>query len=316
MPNFINIRQYNDYDKGILAIEVDDGPAGNYTHWMPLFMRIAHKYTQWYPYGNRTVVGCSALNTAAIGGSSRMSVSQLQALHRYGWEMMSHGTNHVGVGSHELNQASNAGDTVLAVSKAGWGTEGTGRTYKISDGISSEDFTLSQVVRYGISSDDGEFHSASPLQNSYGVGAVVRMTDATAELILKNCRDTVDGWVGIGECAHHVYTYHHQDEQSEVWAAEYFKSARGKPSTPLDVDGEVNLYSIPSKQISSSTNVNDIYTLLDAIALSDDILVLYGHGETDDAMMTLLENIIVYALEHGIRIMTHDKALKAKGLIT
>lgn len=307
------------YNKGILVIESDDSAVGDFTHWLPWFIKIGQKYCNFYPYGNRTVVGCSAVNTSTVGHTGRMSVAQLKTLYRRGWELLSHGDVHIGIGGHTLKTEAEAGDTQITVSAAGQAERDLGfndREYTITDidGITQETIKVISAVRGVSSGSDGDFILENPLQNNYSIGSVVQITEAEADLILGVTKTQITGWVG--NCKHHVYAYHHRNEQSDVWVQKYYKSARGNPQTWIDVNGEINLYSLPSQLISPTTNTDVVLNLLDEVSLNDGILIVYGHGETSNEMYNFFKIIIKYAFDKGIKILTHDQALREKNLIT
>lgn len=305
------------YNTGILVIESDDGAVGDYTHWLPWFIRLGQQYNQFYPYGNRTVVGCSAVNTSVIGHGGRMNVAQIKTLHHRGWEILSHGTVHVGLGAHTLTSSANSGDTQITVSAAGQAERDLNvydRKYTISNGEKQEIVTVTSVTRGASSASDGQFHLADPLSNSYSAGAEVQMTQEEMNLILGDAKDAIAEWVG--DCKHHVYTYHSYNSQSHILVANYFDSARGNPQTWVNPSEVTSLFPLPSQLISPTTNPEVVCGLLDEVSSKDGILIVYGHGETDSEMLENLDIIITYALDKGVKIMTHTQALSAVGLTT
>ena len=307
--NFQPIKKIDDYHLGgYLVIQSDDGRLGDHSHWLPWFRGIMQKYTQFYP--SKLVVGCTGVNSGEVG-INRMTVDQLKDLHRSGWEMLSHGRYHHGVGGHTLMENAVQGESEIVAYRVGWA--GNNMEYTLSDGVNSEIVKVTGTSAFSGGSGSGIFHLETSITNNYASGSVLQMTDAEATTLLQGCQEDVESW-GM-PCKHHIYTYHHQNAQSHVWTESFFDSARGNSQTWINPETTNNLFRLSSKLITTNTDPTEIHSLLDQTSQNDGVLILYGHGETDDVMRDLFEDIVDYAITHGVKIVTHDQALKLTGLI-
>lgn len=312
--NFVNPKTIK-YDKGLLVIDSDDGNAGDYNYWLPVTLKTASKHSQWI--GNPTVVINPAINTATIGTPGKMTVEQLIELRdKYGWEMLSHGRHHVGLGAMELYEAATAGQTALTIRGAGQIRVEGGYTYEIYEGNTRE---IIKFVSPEVKSSTYSIHTMNletPLVNSYTTAARILLTDESAHDLLQGCIDDLASW-GF-DCKHHVYTYHtgsqHQFiEKSVGWIDNYFTSGRGRILLQANQKNDIQLPNLIS--MSMGNTLTQIDTVLDETAATDGLFIFYGHGEGTSSVLNKLEYLIDGALSRGIRIVTRTEALKRWGLM-
>lgn len=310
--NFVDPRTPR-YDKGVLVIESDDGYAGDYNAWLPLFQRLKNKHSQWV--GSNTVVGNSAILTATIGQSDKMTVDNLRELVDNGWEMLSHGRYHVGLSELEITENAPIGSSKLTIKGAGQIRVESGYTYRLYEGNQEE---IIKPILPKITSGTFNIETVnleSPLKNSYTSSARMQLTDASYEHLLQGCIDDLNSW-GI-DCKHHVFTYHagsqHMYSQKSVdEVAKRFISGRGQSgATQVPMNAElVNL-----KCQLNTMSRTQIDTTLDDVATNDLLFIYYGHGELSLNILDDLEYLVDGALSRGIRIMTRTNALKHYGLM-
>ena len=301
------------YNKGVLVIDSDDGNIGDYSAWLPLFKRVASKYSDWA--NTNCVVGVSAINTADIGDSDKMTVEHLQELVDNHWELVSHGRYHTGLGKMEVVSDVSANSTTITIRGAGQIRVEAGYTYNITEGTTTEVIKPISPTTTSNTFSEVEMTLESPLQNTYTTNATIELTDSSLNTLLQGCIDDLNNW-GF-DCYHHVFTYHagsqHQFSQRSVDAvSNLFVSGRGKSGATNEV-GTVDLSNLRC-QLNNITD-SEVDTILDDVALNDKLFIYYGHGETSQSVLDKLEHLIEGALSRGIRIMTRTGALKHYGLM-
>ena len=293
------------YNDGAIIIEIDDGMMGSYSHWFPLCRRLARKYSQWRFFN--PVVCCPAINTASIDTSNTyMKSVQLQKLYANGWEMLSHGKNHVGLGEHSITSEATLGQSTIYVNNASYLSGSVGYTFRIWEGETEENIILNTVNR-----DDNYITVTQPLQNTYSTSAKMSMAESSLVTALQGCIDDLSAW-GI-PCNNHVYAYHAgsqylYNEAAVTKVRALFDSARG-------YSGDYNT-STTDNHLMKSRLINDtlteatVDTILNNTASNDYVTIFYGHGEVSVEVLSILEYIIEGALNRGIRILTRSKALE------
>lgn len=293
------------YVAGAIIIEIDDGFAGAYSHWFPLCEKLAYAHNQWSCLN--AVVCCPAINTVSIDSSHNyMTHAQLQELSINGWEIMSHGKAHTGIGEFSLTAEALAGQKVITLDNVSNLGNVSGYTFKITEGETTEEVFIVTIDGVGKT-----VTVASNLVNTYSTNAKFSMTVASMETLLQGCIDDLAVW--DIECRHHVYAYHtgsqHQyNAEAVAKVKDIFDSARGG-------SGDYNT-STTDKHLMKSRLLNDdlteatINTILDATLANDCVTIFYGHGETTNLRLAQLEYLIEGAFTRGIKILTRSEALE------
>lgn len=306
--NFVKPRTPQ-YNKGLLVIESDDGYVADYSVWLPRAKQKIQEHSQWI--NSQCVVANSAVNTDTIGNDGMLSISNLHELIGNGWEILSHGKYHTGLGKLEVTEGVSAGATSLKVRGAGQIRIEALYDYQITEGDKSE------IIKF-IAPDPptGTFSEeymelAQPLINNYTIAATIELTDESAHDLLQGCVDDLKSW-GIN-CKHHVFTYHtgsqHQFSQKAInWINEYFMSARGQSGSTNDISS-IDLNNLKCL-LSTSASLTQLADLLDDTALNNKLFIYYGHGETSESALNKLDYLIDGALNRGIRIVTRSKAIE------
>lgn len=292
------------YASGAIVIESDDGTANVYVRWFPICRKLAIAHNQW---SNLNAVSlCPNVNTATINSAGRMTSAQLVELAANGWEIMSHGKTHTGLGAFTLTAEAAAGQKIITLDNVGYLGATAGYTYKIVDGETIEEITIASIDSVGktITTDNN-------LVNTYGIGANVSLTDASMETLLQGCIDDLAVW-GI-TCENHVYSYHsgsqHQyNAEAVAKVGTIFNSARGVSgdyNTPA-----TNKFLMKSRLMNGAALTDaTIDTILDHTLANDEVTIFYGHGETSALTLHQLEYLIEGAFTRGIRILTRADAL-------
>jgi hypothetical protein len=313
--NFINPANFINpvtpiYNKGCLVIESDDGYASQLTHWHPIFKQKSQEYyNQWA--GHNSVVGCIAVNSQDIGNNRLLNLVQLRELRDFGYEILSHGRYHVGLGVYSITAKANSGQKRIDMDGTAQIRVNAGYSYKISDGVNSEN-----IIPAFTDANAGYMLATDNLQNTYEIGSLVQLTDESAEDLLQGCIDdlTVLGF----NVKNHVYAYHsgsdgtYFSEKALTWVGEYFVSGRGKIGLVDPQNADLRAL----KSILNTTVTREqIEEYLDTIAENNWLMIFYGHSETDSYYLEMLKYLIDGAFSRGIRITTRQKALEIMKLI-
>lgn len=313
MPNWVvpNKKPIG-YGRGLLVIESDDGNHGDYSRWFPMFKEISHEYSQFYPY-NLVKAVCN-VNSATIGDNGgerlKMSVDNLKALEKYGWEIANHGRHHVGLGAQPVLEDVSVGASTIKIPRVHHIIEHQGKdhrgiyTYRIFDEVNSETFYVNDGDR-----KLEEIYISKPLEYSYGTNAKVQMTDETAELILKGGRDDVRSW-GL-QCNNYAYPWHSGanidiSDRAMDWVVEHHDSGRG-------YQGILNRTSYDIRRLNSyaeGINVSIFDSLLDATQADNNVLILFGHGDHERTRLGIMEYVAREAMRRGMKIMTRRELLE------
>lgn len=301
------------YSKGYLVIDSDDGNAGDYFYWMPLLRRLAIKHNQWV--GEKTVVMCPAVHSSLINTSNKLTVEQLKEMVEFGCEVLSHGKHHTGIGTLEVSSAVSNGSNQIEIYGSGQIRVEAGYEYRLYEGTTEEvvKFISPNLANntYGTTLMTLE----SPLINSYSTNARVELTESSLEDLLQGCIDDLKT-MGF-DCSHHVYTFHsgsqHTYNQKAVdFVSQIFRSGRGSYQLSPNTKDSLQLSNL--KCISPASSYEQIDSVLDATALSDGLMIFYGHGEGVESVLDRLEYLIEGALSRGIRITTRSDALSRMGV--
>lgn len=290
---------------GTVVIESDDGMDGDYTNWLPIFLRKKGQYLQWFPSPHLTFV--PDVNTAIIGQTGRMTSANLQTLNSYQFEIMSHGRHHAGVGKYALLANAESGAAILQVAGTNLGFDGSFEMYdyKIYDD--------SHVEYFSITAKNGNAISISPaLSNSYIVGeAFVELTESSMRELLQGAIDDL-AELGI-QCDGYVYTFHsgsqHDYNQNAVdLIMTLYSSARGVLGG-ANYQGD-DLWKLKAQGLSDALPYETIDSILNTASSTDAIAIFYGHGEKTAAIQARLEHIIDGCMSRGIKITTRREAVK------
>lgn len=299
-----------EYGKGVLVIDSDDGLKGDYTHWYPLCLKLDREYSSWTT--TQVAKFCPAVVTSHVGGQSQMNYEQLKELHDKGFEVQSHGRNHISIGALPLAESVSNGDTEIIVHAPGTLLLGLGDyEFKIFEGTSEEILDIVNVSEESFY--EAPIYLGTPLTKNYTTNARVQLTDESAYDLLQGCIDDLDEQ-GI-DIQHHVYTYHsggvrHVGGNTFDWIDEYFDSGRGRTSeSGINTKGNINWLNLISV-LNAQTTIAQMESSLNEISQTDGLLVFYGHGETDDHNMVLLETLIRMALEKGVRVLNKTEAYR------
>lgn len=295
------------YLKGAIVIESDDGLIGDYTHWSPLFLKKKREHSFW---NYNTVPFCPAINSATIGESGRMRLTHLQKMNAWGWELNSHGKYHSSVAAHTVSALVASGQNRIDMKAAGTVQIPGNFEYEITDGVNTETFIVTEKSGSTSYLDDGYILIDRNLVNSYGLDAIVRMSNVGLTALYQGCVDDMVAW-GF-ECKNHVFTYHFgsqylYNQMAIDKAAEIFISARGASGDYNDAN--TNKYILKSRLLNDSLLLTTIDSILDQVALNDNVVVFYGHAETNAIRMSQLAHLVDGAIGRGIRILTQTEAV-------
>ena len=296
-------------NKGYLIIESDDSNIGDYTHWFPMMEKLKLKNTQWT--GNGSVTCCFNANTGVTGERNKVTDGHLVDLQKHGYDIHAHGTHHIGLGRVTLRKEAKTGDTELffnTVFNTGiFHGEPIGYpfTYRLINGNDEEVVKLTSH-----NNDDRKVTIETALSKSFPSGSYF-------ELSVQGRKDLVEGCIadlralGI-EPKHygfpyHAASYHNVNPPAVDYVNTLFETARGR------YDGDNPLHNIQwsnleSTAIRPTTELSEVDYWLDRCAERDQLLILFGHGESDENTLACLERAITGAWERGITILSRDRA--------
>lgn len=291
---------------GYLVIESDDGKVEDYTYWLKLTNKIAQEYSDFYP--PKCVVVCPNVNTGRFGDEGFLDYDKVKELQWYGWEIMSHGRFHIGLGKHPFTQNVNAGGTRIYLTDAGYIGHMGGTTnyiWKIVEGEKTENVVVSVATTNYIDIQQ-------PLINSYTTNATIQLTTDSIYSLLNECKnDLTEHGIKVSS---HVYTYHagsfhHVNEEAINIVRELFISARGS-TTAINNPLTADLHNLKALLINDSLTENTIDTNLQIAKENNHVMICYGHGESGGIAYQRLEYLIRKALTMGIKIITRNEAVK------
>lgn len=293
--------------RGMLVIESDDGTIGDYQHWHPLLQQRKQK-SQWYPF-TYPVVACSAVNSDKIGTAGHMSVAQLHELESAGWEIMNHGANHAGLGLHRLQDAVPAGTTIIRVSLAhSFNPKYDYRIVSESTGI-AETVKMKSLVSLDSSTNIGEVELMSPLVNNHVQQAFLELTPESRELEINGGLDALLGW-GL-DVKHYVNPYH-------FWYSTTLNKIKERHLSTRTFNGTLATNTLPVPDLYKLTsNLDGVFSeanvipFIDKIYEEDSVGIIYGHGYAY-TKGSVLDKLIVYAIDKGVKIVTRDEAYQKK----
>lgn len=300
--NWVEPRTPPAFGKGRLVIQDDDGNIGAYTHVFGMTQRKDRQYNSWR--GFQVVPFCPAIVSSYIGQSNMMSVQHLHAIVNAGGEILSHGRTHTGLHPHYTTAEIPAGSTVIPIDSVGRSLHAY--EYTITGGGNSETFL--RVGRSpGSATTNGELYTATPLVHGYPIGSEVRVTEAGMYQELQGCVDDLATW-GI-DCRHHVWPWNQSDQVMRDFASTIFESACGAGNPPLNIPGDIDLYNLNRRNLTSMSYA-DIDELIQLVIDTDGVGIVYGHGETSASSQDKLAYLIDKAISQGVRIVTHSEAVK------
>lgn len=277
-----------------------------------MFEGLGQKRTQFHNPNHKCklVRGCSAINTNTIGTANKMTLNNLLGIvEDYGWEVLSHGHDHLGLGRHTTTAQSES--TSINVKWAGMIKPGMGYDYQIWNGTTSEVLNIDNVNAPGGSYGDGTINLYTPLVNVYPSGSFISLTDASIHKLLGDCVNHIVAW-GLTTQGH-VYTWHagSQDAPNPLattFVSSYFEHGRGQDTAHNNQNSPVlNLH---SQLINDSTTLESIDDLLNFNAENDCVTIFYGHGETNTALLAKWEYIVNGAFNRGIKILTRSESIE------
>lgn len=291
--------------RGMLILESDDGRRGDYTHWRPLLKTKAQR-SQWYPF-RFPVAACTAVNVDTIGNPDRMTRTELEALVADGWEMLNHGANHAGLSFHRTRRAATAGETVIRVSVAH--TINTKYEYQIK----SESTGATELFRIAsVGTVDGnseaEVTLQAPLVNNHVTSALIELTPASMEAEINGGLQTLRSW-GF-EVNHYVNPYHYWYATTLNKIKEQHLTSRSADTAwtnPLPIP---NLHRMQGALDGTFTDAQ-IKPFIDQLHSEDSIGIWYGHG-FEYQRGGMLDKLVDYAIDKGVRIVTRHEAYQKK----
>lgn len=296
-------------NKGYLIIESDDNNIGDYTHWYPMMEKMKLKNSQWA--GNGAVTCCFNVNTGVTGEQNKVTVEQLVDLYKHGYHIHAHGRYHIGLGRVTLRQEAKSGDTELllnTVSNTGifhGKPLGYPYTYEL---INGNDRQIVKLIAHD--NDNRKVTIQTALTKNFPSGSYFQLSRASMVDLVEGCIDDLRE-LGI-EAKHYAFPYHAASYYNlNPSAVEYvnslFKSSRGR------YDGDNPLNNIPwdnleSTAIRPTTELSEVDYWLDRCVDRDQLLIFFGHGESDKNTLACLKHAINGAWERGITILSRNKA--------
>ena len=179
-------------------------------------------WTKAYPiHQEKGVPAVAAININGMEGPSGILPHQLREMQDAGWEIASHGLNHLAFYSTDLTQDANTGDTKLYIEYLS--PIKVGYVYRVwDDNAGPENVTVT-----GTGSDDnGNYVTIeNGLANSYQVsdGAVLKIHEDYAYKELyesKRILSEMDLRIGA-----FVYPYNSENPEARVWVSHFYRAA-------------------------------------------------------------------------------------------
>lgn len=299
MPEFRRIRKPKEHISGYVVIHSDDGKITDWTHWQKLFSEKNAKYNQW---GKTVVPFCPAVNTNNINSrSSYMNDKQLREIIRLGGEVMSHGRYHIGMLPHSTTADVVSGSTEIPVNRINRVLNKEPVEYEISGGGNTETFIV-----VGSDQASGIIYTEKTLTHSYPAGSEVKATYNTAVVEWGGAIEDLAGW-GI-EVKNHVYPWNENDERMRTWAYDFFESASGSDTVPINYKGQ-DIMNIKRRDITGMSQQLILETI-DEAKNTNGIAIFYAHGNTDQNTMSKLDAIVEKCLNEGVKIIRQTDAVR------
>lgn len=301
-PSAVSPRTEAAASGGAIILESDDANIGDFL-WHQVITREGNRRSQFHPFDTLpAAVFCPMVNTAYVGGgANKLNGGHLAIMAAAGHEIGSHGRHHYGAGEYATTAPVSSGATVIPVLGAGQFDKSGTYTYRIWSGATEETISVTNTSGSADALVAGTITINAGLTNAYPAGALIQMTTASLTTLLQGAHDDLLAFGLAGE--HHAFPWHNSNAASRAIAAAIFGSYRWADGVTFVEAGVV------LEHYGFDTNSEaDILAKLDEVAATGSIVVLNGHGETDDALRSKLRALVRGCRARGVAMLTRSQA--------
>lgn len=311
------------YTKGRLVFHSDDGRIWDYIY----FKIIQRAVTRGNQFNHsKSGIFCPAVNTAYTGEGDvpgyhestelpTMTWNMLEEIATKGGEILSHGKYHLYMTGKKVGEAVNVGATRIPFN----GSQGqpvVGIKFFIQEGDNRDDFTVTSYTLTG--SNKGYMDIDIPLTHSYTSAATVNVHEDSMEEQLGGIIADLNAHGIERERYHHVNAWYLHSETSLPFLKQYFGSVvtesqsgdEGYVETIAPDIAAQDLYDITRQADLRFYSTEQIDALLEDVQEKDSVAFVQMHGLDNSTVFFNLDYMITKALEMGIRIVTHDEAIR------
>nr|WP_187441980.1 polysaccharide deacetylase family protein [Sutcliffiella horikoshii] len=300
-----NVSNLSYKPKPMLVISYDDSPPEDYTKAFPIHEQ----------YGVPAEV---CVNNWRLNTSEGLTTAQLIEMQDAGWEIISHGFNHLDFGVSFVVTSQDVGDTQLRVDRiSGFDYIYPFEGFLFHTDASSYAGLREEIVTITGKTTDTEgnevFVLSDPLQYSYTNHACLRLSDNQLKIEVD---DSIDELVGMGlEVKGFAYPHNSSCPYSRDYISKRLASARNGDALryPSDDNFFIPKMRIPSIGELSLRPQTEIDSILDDIVANNLMGFTYEHTWQTAFTSSKLEYLISKAIEKGIKITTRTEAMKHFG---
>ncbi|MFC6905565.1 polysaccharide deacetylase family protein [Halalkalicoccus tibetensis] len=291
----------DDEPAGYLSIVYDDSPAEDYEMY-----QVHREYD---------APGCTAACPGLMDSSeSWLTTEQLQEMHEFGWEVMSHTVDHRALGEVPIEADIAEGDDRIYAQ-----TNNQGRFEGDPIVVIGEDGEAEGTVAGNGEDDTGLYiELEEPIGESFAAdGAVVRYTDEFTEEILADSRTQLEEMVGEGQVTGFIYPYERDDGFVGEVISDYYDAApRRDGAGGLNSEHDPDPHELSRRYMETDhMDEADIEQFLDNVANEPDYGILAGHSQYETMPPERLEFVLEEAQRRDIEVVTIQEALDVFGVV-
>lgn len=290
-----------DEPAGYLSIIYDDGPAEDYEMY-----RIHQEYD---------APGCTAACPGLMDSNeSWLTTDQLQEMHEFGWEVMSHTIDHRALGEVPVEVAIDEGDDRIYAQ-----TNNQGRFEGDPIVVLGEGGEAEGTVAGNGEDDTGQYiELEEPIGESFAAdGTVVRYTDEFTEQILADSQTQLEEMVGEGQVTNFIYPYERNEGFAGEVVPEYYDAApRRDGAGGLNPEHDPDPHGLSREYMETDRmDEAEIEQFLDNVANEPDYGILAGHSQYETMPAERLEFVLEQAQQRDIEVVTVQEALDVFGVV-
>lgn len=291
----------DDEPAGYLSIVYDDSPAEDYEMY-----QVHREYD---------APGCTAACPGLMDSNeSWLTTDQLQEMHDFGWEVMSHTVDHRALGEVPIEVDIAEGDDRIYAQ-----TNNQGRFEGDPIVVLGEDGEAEGTVAGNGEDDTGQYiELEEPIGESFAAdGTVVRYTDEFTEEVLADSQSQLEEMVGEGQVTGFIYPYERDDGFVGEVISDYYDAApRRDGAGGLNPEHDPDPHGLSRRYMETDhMDEADIEQFLDNVANEPDYGILAGHSQYETMPPERLEFVLEEAQRRDIEVVTVQEALDVFGVV-
>lgn len=304
---------------GYIIIESDDNKIGDYTHWYPYFKDFKYDNTDWI---NTSFMKLGLnINSGNLDQGGYIKSEQLKTMYDYGFEVINHGMYHSGVGKHKVTSKSLAGDDKVYIDNSyyfghGYWITYTGTENYVYDLVDSSNNLIEKVLVKKYDSSNSNSNAVTlrtPLKNNIEVGSFMRLSKESIDWFIGESLAIIErlGIENVNSVTppYHSGSHYVRNEMFMDYLKERYDSIRGIPDGYNERDS-LDLNELKARGLRGNTTKAQIDSWINHTVDNQSILIVYGHGESDEYTLDNLKYVINQSIKKGIVMINRSKLVK------